>query len=415
MRTHHALPAGWSRKADASMKDRYPRIVLKKGRDMALRRGHPWLFSGAVSASEGHPGPGDIVEVLSATGASLALGFYNPRTDIVFRRLTGHTGETIDRSFWERRIRSALALRGRILSADTTACRLMNAEGDAMPGLVVDRYGEFLVMTVATAGFERIKTEIAEILDGELKPRGIYERSGGRARRREGLKDHAGILSGERAPTPVEIRESGLVFDVDIAGGQKTGFFLDQRENRRLLSTLCRDARVLNCFAYTGAFSVYAASGGAARVVSVEVSEAANNRLARVNLSKNGRDVGTHPVITADVFDFLRETNDVFDTVILDPPAFAKEKKDLATAARGYREINLQAARHLVDGGLLATFSCSHHIGEDLFAGMVLRAVRDAGKRARVLRRMGAGPDHPVDLGHPEGGYLKGLLLSVDS
>lgn len=210
----------------------------------------------------------------------------------------------------------------------------------------------------------------------------------------------------------MEIAENGLRFEVDLVTGQKTGFFLDQRLNREVVGELSREAVVLNCFSYSGAFSVYAARGGANRVVSVEASEAANG-IACGNLLRNGFSPDKHPVLTASVFDYLRETQEVFDLIILDPPAFAKSKKDVARSARGYKEINLQAARRLREGGILATFSCSNPIDEALFAKIVLGAVRDAGKTAQVLRFLGAGPDHPVSLAHPEGRYLKGLLLSL--
>ncbi|MGD0277002.1 MAG: class I SAM-dependent rRNA methyltransferase [Syntrophales bacterium] len=396
------------------MKAAYPKLILKPGRDASLKRGHPWLFSGAVASVKGNPGPGDVVEVVSASGVPIALGFFNPNTDIIFRWLTHDTDHIVDASFWRKRIRSAIALRRRMVPRNTTACRLINAEGDAMPGFVVDQYADFLVVTMATAGFDRLRDEIIKILAQEAAPQGIYERSGGRARQREGLKDRSGVLWGDWSAGPVEIFEDGLRFDVDITGGQKTGFFLDQRENRKLISSISLDAKVLNCFSYTGAFSVHAARGSAAEVVSVEVSEPAN-RMAENNLIKNGFSLEKHPVIAADAFDFLRDTDETFDIIILDPPAFAKNKKDVGTASRGYKEINLQASKRLADNGLLATFSCSYHIGEDLFAQIVLGAVRDAGRYARILSRLGPGPDHPAALGHPEGRYLKGLLLSLHS
>jgi len=242
-------------------------------------------------------------------------------------------------------------------------------------------------------------------------PVGIYERSEGRSRQLEGLAERICPVVGE-IPETAEITENGLRFVVDLITGQKTGFFLDQRLNREIVGALSREAAVLNCFSYTGAFSVYAVRGGAKRVVSVEAS-AATNEIACRNLVRNGLSPENHPVLTANVFDYIRETEEVFDLIILDPPAFAKSRKDVARSARGYKEINLQAARRLREGGLLATFSCSNPIDPELFEKIVLGAVRDAGKTAQVLRLLGAGPDHPVNLAHPEGRYLKGLLLCL--
>jgi len=227
----------------------------------------------------------------------------------------------------------------------------------------------------------------------------------------EGLSDRIGPVAGE-IPASVEVTENGLRFEVDLMTGQKTGFFLDQRGNREMVGALGREAAVLNCFSYTGAFSVYAARGGASRVVSVEASAAANEIAGR-NLVRNGISPIQHPVLTANCFEYLRETGEAFDLIILDPPAFAKSRRDVERSARGYKEINLQAARKLREGGLLATFSCSNPVDPELFEKIVLGAVRDAGKTAQFLRPLGAGPDHPVNLAHPEGRYLKGLLLCL--
>jgi 23S rRNA (cytosine1962-C5)-methyltransferase len=388
----------------------YPRIILKKGREAALRHGHPWLFSGALAKVEGSPGAGDIVLAADAGGKPIALGFYNTG-DIAFRHLTDDTAARIDACFWRRRIEMAMALRRRVVPPETDACRLVNAEGDGMPGLVVDRYGNYLVLSIGTAGMEKWRETLFDLLREALDPAGIHERSDGRSRRMEGLSDRIGTASGE-IPAEAEIVENDLRFAVDLVAGQKTGFFLDQRLNREIVGGLSSGASVLNCFSYTGAFSVYAARGGAGRVVSVE-SSAAANAVASRNLLRNGFDPERHPILTANCFDYFRETEEVFDLIVLDPPAFAKSRKDLERSARGYKEINLQAARLLREGGLLATFSCSNPVDEELFARIVLGAVRDAGKAAQVLRVLGAGPDHPVNLAHPEGRYLKGLLLRL--
>ncbi|MFH1911439.1 MAG: class I SAM-dependent rRNA methyltransferase [Pseudomonadota bacterium] len=388
----------------------YPRIILKKGRDAALRRGHPWVFSGALASVEGKLEPGDIVLAADATGRNLGLGFFNTG-DIAFRLLTDNPAARIDAGFWRRRIERALALRRQVVPPETDAFRLVNAEGDGMPGLVVDRYGGYLVFSIGTAGMEKWRETLVGLMVEAVGPVGIYERSEGRSRQLEGLAERICPVVGE-IPETAEITENGLRFVVDLITGQKTGFFLDQRLNREIVGALSREAAVLNCFSYTGAFSVYAVRGGAKRVVSVEASAAANEIACR-NLVRNGLSPKNHPVLTANVFDYIRETEEVFDLIILDPPAFAKSRKDVARSARGYKEINLQAARRLREGGLLATFSCSNPIDPELFEKIVLGAVRDAGKTAQVLRLLGAGPDHPVNLAHPEGRYLKGLLLCL--
>ncbi|MEW6333816.1 MAG: class I SAM-dependent rRNA methyltransferase [Thermodesulfobacteriota bacterium] len=391
---------------------KHPRIILKKGREIALRYGHPWIFSGAIATIEGKPEPGEVVTAVDASGRELGLGFYN-RGDIAFRLLTGDPAAAIDAGFWRRRIERALALRRRVIPPGTDAFRLINAEGDGMPGLVCDRYGGHLVITIGTAGMEKCRETVAGLLLEIATPVGIFERSEGRSRRMEGLFDRVGPVAGD-IPGVVVIEERGLHFEVDLITGQKTGFFLDQRDNRELAGAYCRGAAVLNCFSYTGAFSVYAARGRAERVVSVEASEPANE-VARRNLQRNGFSPERHPVHTADVFDYLRETREMFDLIILDPPAFAKSRRDVERSVRGYKEINLQGARRLREGGLLATFSCSNPIDPELFEKIVLGALRDAGKTAQLLGRLGPGMDHPVNLAHPEGRYLKGLLLALHS
>lgn len=390
----------------------YPRLILKKGREAPLRHGHPWVFSGAISRLEGNPVPGDVVLATDSSGRPLALGFFNTG-DIAFRLLTDNRSASIDADFWRQRIGRALALRKRVLPQETDAFRLINAEGDGIPGLVVDRYGACLVMSIGTAGVERWRETLIALLAERIKPDAIYERSEGRSRQLEGLSDRIGPAVGE-APPPALIRENALRFEVDLIAGQKTGFFLDQRVNRQIVGSLSRDAAVLNCFSYTGAFSVYAARGGAGRVVSVEASAAANEIACR-NLRANGFSPEQHPVVTANCFEYLRETEESFDLIILDPPAFAKSRKDVERSAKGYKEINLQAARRLRDGGMVATFSCSNPIETEYFEKIVLSAVRDAGKTAQLLSPLGAGPDHPVNLAHPEGRYLKGLLLRITS
>lgn len=392
------------------MSDKYPRIILKPGREASLLRGHPWIFSGAVASVDGQPEPGDIAVAVTHQGSPLALGFYNPVSDISFRLLTTYTATSVNRLFWQKRIRAAMALRKKVVPEGTTAYRLINAEGDWLPGLIVDRYHNYLVLSIATAGMEKHRQTVLKVLAEEMQPIGIYERSEGKARQLEGLGDSSGIAYGAHPLDMVEIIENHLHFRVDIIAGQKTGFFLDQRPNRELVERFSTKTNVLNCFSYTGAFSVYCARGGARRVISVEASETANE-IGRWNILRNGFSSDQHPTLRADVFNYLRETDELFDVIILDPPAFAKSRKDVAKAARGYKDINLHAARALREEGILATFSCSNYIDNMLFQKIVIGAVRDAGKTAQLLQIMGPGPDHPTNLAHPEGRYLKGLLL----
>jgi len=375
-----------------------------------LLRGHPWVFSGAIAAVTGRPEPGDIVFARSVSGHPLALGFYNPLTDIAFRSLTSRCEENISQYFWQSRLNAAHKLRQKVVDEQTNAYRLINAEGDGFPGLIVDVYDSTVVMSIATAGMEKQKSHILNALISQFKPARIYEQSEGRSREMEGLEKRNGIIFGDDQCDPVEITENGLKFEVDFVAGQKTGFFLDQRVNREKLGALSRDAQVLNCFCYSGAFSVYCAEGGARRVVSLDISKPAC-ALARKNLHLNWFSADNHPVVEADVFAYLRATQENYSMIILDPPAFAKDRKDVTKAAHGYKEINLQAMKRLASGGILATFSCSNFIDEDLFYRIVLSAARDAGADLQVMARLEAGPDHPVLLGHPEGRYLKGLLL----
>ena len=389
----------------------YSEITLKKGREAAILRGHPWVFSGAIAAIKGNPGAGDIVLARDSAGNPLALGFFNPKTDIAFRVLTRKCEENISQYFWQARLQAAIKLRQKIIGEQTNVYRLINAEGDGFPGLIVDVYNTTLVFSIATAGMEKQKNHILNALASQVKPEWIYEHSESRSRTLEGFENSSHIVFGENRSGTVEIMENALRFEVDIISGQKTGFFLDQRLNREKIGALSRDASVLNCFSYTGAFSVYCAEGGAKRVVSLDISKSACVA-ARKNLHLNWFSSENYPVIEADVFDYLRKMQENFNMIILDPPAFAKTKRDVTKASRGYKEINLQAIKHLTKGGILATFSCSNFIEEDLFYKIVLAAARDADADLQLLTRLEAGPDHPILLGHPEGRYLKGLLLT---
>jgi 23S rRNA (cytosine1962-C5)-methyltransferase len=390
----------------------YPILILRKNRDFAIRKGHPWIFSGAIANGIAEMKPGDVVGIQSHDHRDLGLGFFNPKSDIAVRMLSGKSDQAVDREFWENRIQSAVKMRKQFIPSDTNAFRLINTEGDGIPGLIADQYDDFLVVSFQTAGMEAFRETILKILAEVIPSKAIFERSDSRSRRREGLPDRSGWINAPQSEVPVMILENGLKFEVDIVSGQKTGFFLDQRPNRQLCRQLSRGLNVLNCFSYTGGFSVYSATGKAERVISVETSKSANETAVR-NLELNGFSPDSHPVMTGDVFDYLKNSQEVFDLIILDPPAFAKSQKETNRASRGYKEINRQAMKCLQSGGLLMTFSCSNPVTEELFHKIVMSAVEEAGKSVQFVQALGPGPDHPVLLAHSEGHYLKGLLCRV--
>jgi 23S rRNA (cytosine1962-C5)-methyltransferase len=385
-------------------------ITLKTGREKPVLAGHPWIFSGAVDRQPAEAQPGDICEVADSNGAFIARGYLHPRGTIRCRVLTLRD-EPVDDGFFERRLREALALREEILDADTNSCRLVNGEGDRLPGLVVDKYAGGCVSQFLTAGMDRRRDLITALLARLIEPEFLIERSEGNVRKEEELPNRSGVLYGT-TPGRVEIQENGLRFLVDMLQGQKTGFYLDQRENRALFGSLCWDRRVCTVFGYTGSFAVYAAAGGARHVVTVD-SSAASGELAQENAALNGIAPDRLEVATADAFEYLRSIENPFDVMLLDPPAFARRRHDVDAAARAYRDINLQAMRRLAPGGYLLTCSCSQHVDTDLFRKIVFGAAVDAGRHAIVLQALEHAPDHPVSLHHREGAYLKALLLRI--
>ncbi|MBN1287466.1 MAG: class I SAM-dependent rRNA methyltransferase [Anaerolineae bacterium] len=399
-----------------------PTVILKPQRDKPVHNRHPWVFSGAIDRVAGDPAPGDIVTVLGSGGHPLALGHWNPHSQIRVRLLSWHPDEIIDDAFWRAHLRRAIAARAALANDPAiTAYRLVNAESDGLPGLVVDRYGDWLVVQALTLGIDRRKAQLAGLLDELLAPDGVYERSDADVRDKEGLGSAAGVLLGDAPPEWVEVVEYGLRFRVDVRRGHKTGFYLDQRDNRALLrDILFGDAdapgkTVLNAFAYTGGFGVYALAGGAGRVVHID-SAGDVLRLARENIALNDFPAGDGDFIEGDVFRVLRDlrtAGEAFDVIVLDPPKFAHTGRDVNRAARGYKDINLLAFQLLKPGGLLMTFSCSGLVSADLFQKIVFGALVDAGRDAQILRALGPGVDHPVALTFPEGAYLKGLLCRV--
>lgn len=393
------------------------RVVLRPGREKAVLRRHPWVFSGAVARIEGRPADGDVVDVLADDGTFLARGYLNRRSQIVVRLLTWSPEERIDEGFWRRRLERALRGRALLLAEERGACRLVHAESDGLPGLVVDRYGAFLVVQFLTLGMDQRRHLLVEALVDLLHPRGIYERDDEAVREKEGLPLQTGVLWGEEPPEWVEMEEDGLRFLVDLREGHKTGFYLDQRENRARLLRYAAGREVLNAFAYTGAFGLYALRGGAAHVVNVDTSERALD-LARRNFARNGWGEGRVEFVAGDVFQVLRryrQEGRQFDLIVLDPPKFAHGAADVPAATRGYKDINLLAFQLLREGGVLFTFSCSGAISADLFQKVVFRASLDAGRDVQVLERLTQASDHPVLLSFPEGEYLKGLVCRVVS
>ncbi|MCK4304602.1 MAG: class I SAM-dependent rRNA methyltransferase [Candidatus Eisenbacteria sp.] len=386
------------------------RVVLKKGREKSVLRRHPWLFSGAIEQLEGteEAQPGDLGEIRSASGEHLGIGVVNPGSQLAIRMLRFDTG-AVDLPWVLSRLHQAAALRARMVPKGTTAMRLVNAEGDGLPGLIVDRYADYLVVQCASLGMSRLQNLWLPALGEVFEPKGIVDRSQ-RARGDANLSRQDTLLTGEAPPQLLEVQECDRRFAVDIMGGQKTGHYLDQRENRRRVAALARGGKVLDAFAYTGAFGVWAGTEGAEQVVAVETSAAAL-KLARESWRLNGLDEQRLRTVRAGVQEFLRHEQEQFDVIILDPPAFAKEKVHVQQATRGYKDINFWALKRLAPGGYLATFSCSQHIGTDLFQKIIFGASIDARVPLQWLSRLGAGGDHPVHLDHPQGEYLKGLLL----
>lgn len=389
------------------MKDRA--VILKEGRDKAVRNRHHWIFSGAVSRLPEFE-PGEILPVQSAGGELLGHAYFNPRSAIAGRMIS--FGATPPLQAIESRIDGALALRSRLVADGTNAYRLIHGEGDGLPGLVVDRYADILVIQIATLGMEKLKPKIITWLVDKVSPRAIYEQSRLPTRREEGLSDFEGWIVGEPAEA-VEIRENGLKFLVEIASSQKTGFFLDLRAMRELVGSLAKGRRLLNCFSYTGAFSVVALAAGAASVESVDSSQQAMD-LARRNFALNGLPLEGNSFYVEDVFEFLRHLEKSYDMIVLDPPAFAKRKSDVVRACRGYKDINRLALQKIAPAGLLLTFSCSHFVDAGLFQQVVWQAAREASRRVRILQRHRLAYDHPINIYHPESEYLKSLLLHVE-
>jgi 23S rRNA (cytosine1962-C5)-methyltransferase len=393
---------------------RAPILELKTGRERSLLRRHPWIFSGAVDKVRGAPQIGDTVEVRDSRGTFLAWAAYSPASQIRARVWSFKQSEIPGPELFRTKVEAAVALRRGLTQAGANdAMRLVHAESDGLPGLIVDRYANTLVVQMLSAGSERWRALLIEILREVSGCSDVYERSDPVARRLEGLDPTSGRLCGSTFSGPVLIREGDIRYEIDIAQGQKTGFFLDQRDNRRGARLLSRDKDVLDCFCFSGGFSLSALAGGARSVLSID-SSATALASAKRNLAINGLDADRVDWLEADVFEALRRLyreERRFDFIVLDPPQFAPAPKDVARAARGYKDINLYGLKLLRPGGFLATFSCSGAISPELFQKIIAGAAADAGASVLLRERYRAAADHPVVIEFPEGEYLKGLLL----
>lgn len=390
-------------------------LILKPGRDKSVLARHPWVFSGAVDRVEGNPESGESVLVRDASGLALGWAAYSPASSIRARMWNLDPEELVDDGYFSQRIELAITRRSALVPAEeTNALRLVHGESDGLPGLVVDRYADVLVVQILTAGMEFWRETIVEALVQLTGIQAVVERSDVDVRNLEGLKARSGVLHG-KVPGPIEIFENGLRFIVDVVNGQKTGFYIDQRRNRHRVGQLAAGREVLNCFCYTGGFSVYALAHGAKNVTSVDSSVDALE-MGRRHVEMNGLPREKAAWIEGDVFKVLRTLRDQgssFDMVILDPPKFAPTAAQAERAARGYKDINLLGLKLLKPGGILATFSCSGGISTELFQKIVAGAALDAGMDARIVQTLTQGPDHPVALAFPEGAYLKGLILQI--
>ncbi len=385
------------------------KVILKPGREKALLNRHPWIFSGAIETLPSFEN-GQVLPVFSSSGNFLCKAYFHLNNSICGRVLT-FVDEPIEKAIEDRICRS-IGIREKMFNPDITNCyRLINAEGDGIPGLIVDIYDDLAVLQANTCGIERLKLLIVKLLSKKLKLRGIFEKSQSTARLKEGLEPAVGALFG-KCPKEMLAKENGMMFLIGIEEGQKTGFFLDQREMRQLIGRMSQNKRVLNCFSYTGGFSLFALKAGAASVTSIDSSKQAC-QYAKENTLLNHISLDKHNVVCSDVFDYLKNNNDSFDLVILDPPAFAKKKQDVNDACRGYKQINRLAFERIPPDSYLLTCSCSHFIDEDLFGQVIFQAAIEANREATICSRHIQAKDHPISLFHPEGSYLKSLLLHV--
>lgn len=392
----------------------YPKIFLKPGKEQSIKRFHPWIFSGAIKRIEGTVEEGDIIEIFSNTGDYLATGHYQPSSISV--RIFSFKHEKIDTNFWRDKLQNALYLRqvlGLYQSKHTNIFRLVHGEGDGLPGLVIDIYGATAVIQCHSLGMFKIREELAKLLldifEGNLKS--VYDKSSAALPFKSGVATNDGYIIGGEVSD--KLLENNLRFKISWVEGQKTGFFIDQRENRLLLQYLSKDKTVLNAFGYTGGFSVYAIEGGASKVVTVDSSEKAIE-MTNQNVAMNFKGISHHTSVCDDVFEYLRKADEKYDIIVLDPPAFAKHNDALRNALQAYKRLNAAAIQKINPGGVLFTFSCSQVVNKVDFRNAVFSGCAITGRQVKILHQLTQPADHPINIYHPEGEYLKGLVLQVE-
>ncbi len=391
------------------------KIILNKGKDKAAWQLHPWVFSGAISAALGKPQNGDIVSVYNIEDEFIAYGIYNGNSRVAVRLLEWDPSQEINEQWWRNRVSKSVNNRLSLLHDTNNTVRLIFAEADFLPGLIADKYADFISVQVHSAGIEKVKDIIVDQLVQLLKPKGIYERSDLKSREYEGLPDTNGILYGAVPPEFVDVIENGIHYQVNIVEGQKSGFYCDQRENRAITARYAKDKTVLDCFSYSGGFTLNAFREGAKSITSVDSSGLAIETLKN-NIRLNGFDSSKHTAVQSDVNKYLRELGEQgekFDVIVLDPPKYAPTRSALEKASRAYKDLNRRGLMLLNSGGLLATFSCSGAMDIDTFKQVIAWAALDAGKEIQFIYQYCQPEDHPVRASFPESEYLKGLLVRV--
>lgn len=391
-------------------------VRLKKGKEKAVRQLHPWIFSGAIDQIKGKPENGDIVLITDSNDNFLAYGFYNSRSRVAIRLIEWSQETEINEGWWRKKIGKAVNFRKDLHTENTNTYRLIFSEADYLPGLIVDRYADYLSVQILTTGVERVKHIILDELQNLLEPKGIFDRSDASARAHEGMDaSTGGVLLGSQPPEFVSVKENGIVYQVNISKGQKSGFYCDQRDNRKSVANYSSGKKVLDCFSYSGGFSLNAMSKGASEIISVDSSALALETLKKNIILNNFNNI-PHRLIQSDVNKQLRafrEENEKFDVIILDPPKYAPSRSALTKASRAYKDLNRIAMLLLSEGGLLATFSCSGAVDINLFKQIIAWAALDAGKNVQFIEQFSQPTDHPIRSSFPEGEYLKGLLCRV--